>query len=141
MPSIVESREACHGFGRSAGGRQAKRPFSAATAVQARQPLYTKAAGRWKKYKHTLATLFARMESMVSGNPANRLYRCLGNRVRGWKLLPILLIASGVTDSDDFNDDPSGPAGNDYGRVDFSDKRTDCPSYRVVLRAATPEIC
>ena len=41
-------------------------------AVQSSQPLYTIAAGQWKIYEHTLATPFARMESMVPRNPANR---------------------------------------------------------------------
>jgi tetratricopeptide (TPR) repeat protein len=44
---------------------QAKRPVRTASAVQVRQPVYRTSVGRWKHYEHALASLFARLESVV----------------------------------------------------------------------------
>ncbi len=51
---------------------QAKRPVRTASAVQVRQPVFATSVGRWKHYEHALATLYARLESAVVHDRANR---------------------------------------------------------------------
>jgi hypothetical protein len=45
---------------------QAKRPVRTASAVQARQPVFSTSVGRWKHYQQALAWLFAQLESIRS---------------------------------------------------------------------------
>ena len=47
---------------------QAKRPVRTASAVQVRQPVFRTSVGRWKHYEQALASLFARLESVVARN-------------------------------------------------------------------------
>ena len=51
---------------------QTKRPVGTASAVQVRQPVFRTSVGRWKHYEHALASLFARLESMLAGDRADR---------------------------------------------------------------------
>jgi tetratricopeptide (TPR) repeat protein len=48
---------------------RAKRPVRTASAVQVRQPVFKTSVGRWKHYEHTLAPLFARLESAANYPP------------------------------------------------------------------------
>ncbi len=52
--------------------QQAKRPVRTASAVQVRQPVFRTSVGRWKHYEHALGSLFARLESMVVHDRADR---------------------------------------------------------------------
>ncbi|MGO8752473.1 MAG: sulfotransferase family protein, partial [Thermoguttaceae bacterium] len=45
---------------------QAKRSVGTASAVQVRQPVFRTSVERWKHYEHALASLFARLESVVA---------------------------------------------------------------------------
>jgi hypothetical protein len=51
---------------------QAKRPVRTASTVQVRQPVFRTSVGRWKHYEHALASLFARLESVVARNREGR---------------------------------------------------------------------
>ncbi len=49
-----------------------KRPVRTASLVQVRQPIFRTSVGRWKHYEQALASLFARLESLVVRDRAGR---------------------------------------------------------------------
>jgi hypothetical protein len=51
---------------------RATRVVRTASAVQVRQPVFRTSVGRWKHYEQALGPLFARLESVVARNGANR---------------------------------------------------------------------
>ncbi len=49
---------------------RAKRPVRTVSAIQVRQPVFTRSVGRWKHYEHALGTLFARLPPTPREQPS-----------------------------------------------------------------------